>query len=120
MTLHRLTLGTYDPVNPVTNTPAKQLSCACSCVILPANQNVRVGMDIEIGDDPQAKKNFRYLIMAAKGLTFVPQPNDVLRCTEGLYRLLGAIPLDPAGDGAIIYSVGATLDNSITIAAIDA
>lgn len=120
MTLHRLTLGSYNPLDPASYALAKSQHCACFAVVLPASQSVKASYDIAIDKDPDAFKNFRYLIIAAKGLTFIPSPNDVLRCTEGLYRLLGSIPLNPALDGAIIYSVGATLDNAISLATIDA
>lgn len=121
MTLCRLTFGGYDPLTP-TAAGAVSVSqrCPVSAVVLPASQGTISNFDNQILKDPERLRSFRYLILAAKGLTFEPKANDVLRCFEGLYRLLGATPLNPAGDGAIIFSVGATLDNVISIAAIDA
>lgn len=118
MTLYRLTLGTYDPVNPGGNEPTVDVQCAGFGVVLPAGKTELQAFgqaDNRLLTDPLAIQKFRYVILAGKGLTFIPTANDILKTNEGLYRLIGATPLDPAGQGAILFSCGCSLDIQLSI-----
>lgn len=100
----------YDPLNPDESTLMILQTCPINGVNLPASQGTIEAFDNRILNDPQLRRSFRFFILAGLGLLFQPQANDVLTTAEGHCRILGATPLNPAGDGAIIYNVGATLD----------
>ena len=119
MTLVRLSYpDAYDPVNPGAVTLEMEASSYVFGVVLPSNNSTLtlLGLDDHVLLDPLVRQSFRYLIMAASGLTFPPRARDILITeTQGQWGVLGVTPLDPAGDGAIIYNVGATLDSQIQL-----
>lgn len=120
MTLYRLTLAGFDAVNPAATVMQVQLSCSAAGVVLPASNGTIEAFDNRILSDPLQMRSFRFVMLAGlqpdgTPLTFTPQANDILRTTEGLYRLLGATPLDPAGQGPILFNVGCTLDVQLVI-----
>lgn len=116
MTLYRLgTVAAYDPVNPASAALTVAAQSPVSGVVLPASNGTIEAFDNRILNDPAQRRSFRFVILAAKQLTLVPQAGDILQTAEGLYRLLGATPLNPNGQGAILYNVGCTLD---TVAAL--
>lgn len=108
--------GNYDPMNPAVAVPTVDIQCPAYGVVLPASQGTIEAFDARILDDPIQRRDFRFVILAAKGLTFNPQGADILRTGEGLYRILGATGLNPAGDGNIIFNLGCTLDVQKVIA----
>lgn len=118
MTLTRLSFpDAYDPVNPGEATLEIESACYAQAVVLPSNNSTLtlLGLDDHILSDPLRRQSFRYLIIASSGLTFAPRAEDVLITSEGSWRIIGVTPLNPAGDGAIIYNVGATLDTQIEL-----
>lgn len=119
MTLTRLSFVEYNPLAPNANLLTIEDQCPVNGVVLPASQGTIEAFDNRILDDPMQRRSFRFCILAAAGLTFEPRAQDVLLTTEGPWRILGATPLNPAGDGAIIFNVGATLDTQIIISGED-
>lgn len=115
MTLYRLKLTDFDPVSPSATVAEVDSFAPAVGVVLPASNGTIEAFDNRILSDPLQRQNFRYVILAGKGLTLVPQALDILSTPEGLYRILGTTPLDPAKDGVILYNVGATLDTQITL-----
>ena len=57
--------------------------------------------------DAMVKGRWRSLLVAGKDLTFEPREGDKIAISSENYRIVGAMPLNPADDGAIIYTVGA-------------
>lgn len=116
MTLYRLTTeAPYDPLAPSALALAISQQCPISGVVLPASNGTIEAFDARILADPDLLKNFRFVILAGSGTTFKPRPQDMLSTAEGPYRILGSTPLDPAGDGPIIFNVGCTLDISFVL-----
>lgn len=119
VTLFRIGVAGYDPVNPAQSTPAILNRCAGNGIVLPASTQLMASFDDRILTDPLLRQSFRYVILAGVNLTFKPQAQDILQTGEGYYRLLGANPLNPAGEAtAIIWSVGCTLDTQIDLTAL--
>lgn len=115
VTIHRVRCTNYDPMNPDL-TPAAPLSSTNGvAVLLPASNGTLEAFDDRLGDDPNARRNFRFMILAGKNLAFKPEADDVILLPEGLARILGVTPLNPDGDADIIYNVGSTLDVQITL-----
>lgn len=110
-----VTTGIYDPITPNNTTPTVIATSNTFGVVLPSNNSTLtlLGLDDHILADPLQRQSFRYVILAASGMTLAPIVQDVLITALGPWRILGVTPLDPAGDGAIIYSVGATLDTQL-------
>lgn len=114
MTLNRIALSNYDPVNPDGSEPLLAQTCSTFGAVLPVN-TTRSVFDTVDSKDPLVRQSLRYLILAGLGLTFRPKPQDILLTGEGPYRILGLTPFDPSGEGAIIFEVGASLDVSINL-----
>lgn len=100
----------YDPVNPTTSLKAVQQTTSGAAVVLPASNGTIEAFDNRLKDDPTVKQRFRFVILAGKGLSFIPEAGDVLETAEGFYRVLGSTPLNPNGAQAILYNVGCTTD----------
>jgi hypothetical protein len=113
MQLIRLKLDTYDPLHPDQSTPVILAQTTAYGVNLPASGGTIGAFDNRILSDPALRKSFRYFLIAGSGLAFEPEANDILKFSGGYARVLGATPLNPGGDGAIIHNVGATLDSNI-------
>lgn len=58
-------------------------------------------------NDALIKGRWRSLLVAGKDLTFAPREGDKISIGGENYRIVGAMPLNPADDGAILYTVGA-------------
>lgn len=113
MDLIRMKLDSYDPLHPAASTPEVFEQCKAQGVNLPASGGTIEAFDTRILSDPALRKSFRFFIVAGLGLTFTPQANDLLKTSEGYCRILGATPLNPAGDGAIIFNIGSTLEANV-------
>jgi len=109
----------YNPVTPGDTAVEVAFQTTCHGVVLPSTQGTIEAFDNRILDDPAQRRAFRFCILAAQGLDFEPQAQDVLLTAEGPWRILGATPLNPAGDGAILFNVGATLDTQINLGSYD-
>jgi hypothetical protein len=116
MTLFRFNLGGYDPETPELTTPSLSYQSPCKGVVLPASGGTIEASDDRILSDPRRRQSFRFVILAGLELTFRPRAQDILRTVEGDYCLLGASPLDPAGQGVIIWNCGCSKDVPIHIA----
>lgn len=114
MTLYRVTLATYDPLNPSASVPTIAQSASGFGIVLPPTTQTLAAYESVIKADPQARQAFRSILLAAKGF-FTPQPQDILKTAEGNVRIIGVDSLNPAGDGAIIYTLGCTLDLQLVI-----
>jgi hypothetical protein len=117
MPLIRLALGDqYNPLEPTESSPQEINRTTAYGVSLPSNKSTLalLRLDDHILDDPALRQSFRFYLLAAAGLSFEPRAHDVLLASEGPLRILSLTPLDPAGDGAIVYNVGATLDDRFT------
>lgn len=110
--------GSYDPLNPDTTPPVVLATSNTNGVVLPSNNSTLtlLNLDDHILADPLQRQSFRFLILAAGGMTLAPIAQDVLITALGPWRILGVTPLDPAGDGAIIYNIGATVDTQLDFA----
>lgn len=112
MTLRKMVLANYDPVNPGTSVPSVDSSHPCFGVVLPASQGTIEAFDNRALSDPIRRQQFRFVMLAAKELPagVVPLNNDQLVTAEGVYRVLGSTPLNPNGTQPIMYNVGCTTD----------
>lgn len=110
MTLFRLTLDGYDPMNPAAEEISVENETAGFGICLPASNGTIEAFDDRILSNPNQLQKFRFVILAGLGLEFEPGPEDLLATREGIYRLLGATKLDPSGEGGIIYNCGCTMD----------
>lgn len=114
ITLYRVTVPIYDPLNPSAAVPTVAQQASGFGVILPPSNATLSRYEDVIGSDPQLRQKFRSLILAASGL-FAPQAQDIIKTAVGNYRVLGNDNLDPAGDGPILFTIGAVHDVQLII-----
>lgn len=112
VTLYRINPGTYNPLDPSTAVPFVDTQCSGYAVVLPASRKYAtiLGLDNDLTSRPEKFVFRRYVILSAKGITFMPLPNDLLKTAEGTYRLIGCNPLNPNGAEPILYELGCILD----------
>lgn len=72
------------------------------CVVLPDDEVMSDG--VQAGSLVSQKS--RKCIAAAGAATFNLQSGDTMKWTDGDWTILGATPLDPAGDGIIMWQFG--------------
>lgn len=104
-----LASGSYDPLAPVA-APTVQAAFTTSGVVLPRSKGAILAFDERILDDPDRLAKFRYVIISGKDNTFRPEARDFLRSAEGDYKIDGLVPVDPTGEGPIIFQCYCSLD----------
>lgn len=107
--------GAYNPMTPATSARRVVASWTGHGAVIPANVMTLTKFDSTILQDAARLQSFRYILISAKDATFIPQATDVIKTSEGTCAVLGSTPLDPNGQGGIIYYVGASFDPSILI-----
>ena len=110
MRLIRLTIPTYDPLDPTASTPTVTGQSPVSGIVLPfshtAVQLLRDHVDDRVLRDPAKRHLLRYIILAGKLLLFKPRADDVLITSDGPCRILGLTTLAPDGGASIVHFVG--------------
>lgn len=109
----------YDPLDPESS-PSIKRECPCFGAVLPMSESALVAFDTTVKHDPEVADKRRMVYIAAKGLTFQPEEGMLLlSATVSLY--INAITaLDPAGSGAILHRVRASLNAPIGLEPVDA
>ena len=119
MRLIRLTIPTYDPLDPTASTPTVTGQSPVSGIVLPfshtAVQLLRDHVDDRVLRDPAKRHLLRYIILAGKLLLFKPRADDVLITSDGPCRILGLTTLAPDGGASIVHFVGGSLDVQIDL-----
>jgi hypothetical protein len=116
VTLYRVA-GGYDPVNPDQTQLAVLLQTSGFAIAL--NLTSTAARAFTEADNSLKNllyaKAWRYIVLAGSGLTFFPQPDDVILLSEGPFRILGTIPLSPDGGDPITIDLACTRDVQIQL-----
>jgi hypothetical protein len=113
--VYRIGADTYDPVNPADAEFEVQSSFTGVGVVLPSNKATIEAFDARLLSDPLKAQNFRYVLFSGYQNTFEPALNDVLKVTEGYYRIRGITKIDPSGTGPIILNLYCFIDETIDL-----
>ncbi len=102
ITIYR-TSSDYDPVTgEVTNSIYS--STPADVVTLPASKGTITGFDNKFVEDLIRGKG-RFFYVAATGLTFDPEPGDILAFEGKTWDIAGTTPLNPAGT-PVYFTIG--------------
>ncbi len=112
VTVIRTKLVSYDPLNPTASAPALDVQTSAYAVILPATTSTVAQFDTSFVKD-QVITSFRYILLAAQGMAFEMQLNDIIRINSGDLQVKGLRKLDPDDSGAIIWMVLATTNTNL-------
>ena len=119
MTLSRVSIGSYNPLEPSTTPPTVAGSCPAFGVVLPVSSSAVYDspgiFDSRILEDSLQRQKLRFVMIAGLGLTFEPQALDLLQTAEGVLRLIGASGLAPDGAQNIIWKLGCTFEPQIIL-----
>lgn len=74
-------------------------------VVLPASKGTVEAFDNRVQSDSRVLMRLRFVVMAAKGAPFAPEPGDILEYEGADWQILGATPVSPAGT-PLIYRMG--------------
>ena len=94
---------TFDPVTSTTSAATK-VTGTIKTVIVPFNKDDKANMDNRLAES-LAKGRLRKLIVAASGLTFAPEPMDVIDFESGQWQVEGVTPISPAGTPLVYFLI---------------
>jgi len=83
---------------------------ATAVVSFPASSQMLAPYENDFIQDYRKGKN-RFFYVAAKGLTFEPEPGDLLYFNSKVWEIAGATPLNPNGVQPILYAMGVKPSN---------
>lgn len=96
--------GDFDPVAGK-HASSTVLRGEVTCIIKPASQGTIEAFDNRVDSNDLVAENYRFLMIAAKGLKFAPMNGDRIMFEGHQWRVLGSTPVAPAGT-PILYRVG--------------
>lgn len=94
---------TFDPVTSATSSATK-VTGSMRAVIVPFNKDDKANMDIRLAE-ALAKGQLRKAIVAASGLTFAPEPMDVIDLESAQWLVQGVTPINPAGTPLVYFLI---------------
>lgn len=96
ITLSRSVDGEYDPETGGSTGGSTETEQA-SVVILPASNALVQSFDIKFESGTLVESNLRALVIAAKGLEWMPSPGDKASFDGADWTFIGCTPINPAG-----------------------
>ena len=97
---------THNPIGG-TNTTVSTTQTVKAVVLPSSSSDTTLTRFDDKYKDAMVKGRWRSLLVAGKDLTFEPREGYKIAISSENYRIVGAMPLNPSDDGAIIYTVGA-------------
>lgn len=101
--------STYDPVAE-TETITAVTTDTTAVVTVPASSEMLKPYDNGFIEDYRKGRN-RFFLVAAKSMTFEPEPGDLLYFNSRVWEIAGTTPLNPNGSQPIIYTMGVKASN---------
>lgn len=93
----------FDPVDGSVSNPTKQ-EASISAVVVPFSSSDRNMLEERLVND-LTKGHLRKLLVAAEGLTLVPEPSDIVTFESRDWIVEASKPLNPAGTPLIYYVI---------------
>ncbi len=105
VTITQETKGTYDPATGTTSL-VSEADLDLYGVTLPATQSKIEKFEVSYADATSlVNKEIRFLMLAAKGASFVPRSTDVVQMDGDKFSIIGVTRLSINGED-IIYKMG--------------
>ena len=101
--------STYDEVEE-TEIITSVITDPTAVVSFPASSGTVQAFDNRFIED-YAKGKIRFFYVAGKGITFEPEPGDLLFFNDKVWEIAGTTPLDPDGTTPIMYTMGVKVSN---------
>lgn len=87
--------GEYDPETGGSSGTTQ--TDMATVVILPASNGTVQAFDIKFDNGTLVESNLRALVIAAKGLEWMPSPGDKATFDDADWTFIGCTPINPAG-----------------------